>query len=349
MIVPLLLALLRYLVPSLFLGHSARLLFQHTHNTRNMSPQETSGLLGKEEKIIGDNYEGIVINDNNAAAMILPHSQLSFGSSSDGDRTTETTYCRGKRIRMLPLALVTAAAAAAAVAIVVGSGRHFVVSHSKPAKHQQEAEEQPAHPVDDSKESATTTIQDSDHNNDVSLSNDAANATGSSSSSSLDAAATRNKKNFTGPYKLLEAHLGASFLDYYDFYEGADSLGSAGYNTYVNKQRAMELGLVQVLKDDEKESSMTSILLQSAPTADGPRESIRLEGKTRYQDRGLFLLDLDHMPTGCGVWPAVWLTDEGAWPNHGEVDFVEGIYDLSVTKTALHTSDQCSMYAHVPG
>ena len=34
----------------------------------------------------------------------------------------------------------------------------------------------------------------------------------------------------TGPYKLVEAHKGKSFFDYYEFNDGPDSIGSAGYN-----------------------------------------------------------------------------------------------------------------------
>ena len=43
-----------------------------------------------------------------------------------------------------------------------------------------------------------------------------------------------------------------------------------------------------------------------------------------------------------------WLTDEDDWPNHGEIDIVEGLNNQSVAKTALHTRAECSMYAHVP-
>ena len=32
-----------------------------------------------------------------------------------------------------------------------------------------------------------------------------------------------------------------------------------------------------------------------------------LEGRRRF-NRGLFLLDLRHMPAGCGAWPAFWLS-----------------------------------------
>lgn len=77
------------------------------------------------------------------------------------------------------------------------------------------------------------------------------------------------------------------------------------------------------------------------------RESIRLEGKTRF-DRGLLILDVQHMPAGCGVWPAFWTTDETNWPDHGEIDILEGINNQDVVKTALHTTEHCSMYAHVP-
>eukprot|EP00957_Ditylum_brightwellii_P057737 4377618-Ditylum_brightwellii.AAC.1 len=62
--------------------------------------------------------------------------------------------------------------------------------------------------------------------------------------------------------------------------------------------------------------------MKSLPTDEGPRDSIRLEGKRRF-DRGLFVIDLHHMPAGCGVWPAFWLTDETNWPNNGEIDIVE--------------------------
>lgn len=60
------------------------------------------------------------------------------------------------------------------------------------------------------------------------------------------------------------------------------------------------------------------LYLSSAPTKEGPRESIRLEGKRRF-NRGLFVIDVRHMPAGCGVWPAFWLTDEANWPVNGEI------------------------------
>jgi hypothetical protein len=57
----------------------------------------------------------------------------------------------------------------------------------------------------------------------------------------------------------------------------------------------------------------------------------------------LFIIDVRHMPAGCGVWPAFWLTDEANWPVNGEIDIVEGINYQSVAKTALHSTKSCSM------
>eukprot|EP00970_Alexandrium_tamarense_P020670 scaffold15487_cov200-Alexandrium_tamarense.AAC.1 len=179
----------------------------------------------------------------------------------------------------------------------------------------------------------------------------------------------------TGPYRLLQSQEGKKFFDYYDFYDGADSIGSAGYNMYVSKKKAMSLGIANVItgesvstsndtSDDTSDQSTEDefVFMSSAPTEEGPRSSIRLEGKTRFE-RGLFLLDVRHMPNGCGVWPAFWLTDEASWPRNGEIDILEDLLDCliflacvlhnkgvngqTVAKTALHTSDKCDMYAHV--
>jgi len=154
-------------------------------------------------------------------------------------------------------------------------------------------------------------------------------------------------KQYTGPYQLVERQEGQDFFQYYDFYQGADSLGSAGYNTYTGKKDAERRGLINVTQEKSHSGNVDYVYIQSAPTDTGPRASVRLEGKRRF-DRGLFVLDVNHMPAGCGVWPAFWLTDEDAWPNNGEIDIVEGVNNQTRAKTALHTSDQCSMFAHVP-
>jgi beta-glucanase (GH16 family) len=43
------------------------------------------------------------------------------------------------------------------------------------------------------------------------------------------------------------------------------------------------------------------------------RSSIRLTSKKSY-DSGLVVIDVNHMPTGCGTWPAFWMVGPD-WPN----------------------------------
>jgi hypothetical protein len=166
----------------------------------------------------------------------------------------------------------------------------------------------------------------------------------------------------TGSYKLIEVHKGKSFFDYYEFNDGPDSVGSAGYNTYVSKTKAEEFNLIYVdeNKDDEDSSDGDgdgAVYISSSKgtnendrnpkTGNIYRNSVRLEGKRRF-DSGLIVLDVDKMPTGCGVWPAFWTTDEKNWPKHGEIDIVEPINNQNIVKTALHTNEHCDMYSHVP-
>eukprot|EP00977_Amphora_coffeiformis_P002960 scaffold568_cov160-Amphora_coffeaeformis.AAC.17 len=169
-----------------------------------------------------------------------------------------------------------------------------------------------------------------------------------------------------GPYVLLERQEGTDFFKYYNFYEGPDSVGSNGYNNYVSQATARTLGIVNVTYEDDeldvigrrhlKETDLPAevagrtspisepfVYMGSAATPDGPRESIRLEGIRRF-DRGLFIIDIRHMPAGCGVWPAFWLTDEANWPVNGEIDIVEGVNYQTHAKTALHSTQGCDMF-----
>jgi len=174
-----------------------------------------------------------------------------------------------------------------------------------------------------------------------------------------NSSSNNNEAQGTGPYALKEAHKGKSFFDYYEFNDGPDSIGSAGYNMYVGREKAEALNLIKVEADDSDSDSggdaneeyvyMSSSKPASKRDEHGNlfRDSIRLEGKTRF-DHGLIVLDVAKMPSGCGVWPAFWSTDETNWPNHGEIDILEPINNQNVAKTALHTSADCDMYAHVP-
>lgn len=44
---------------------------------------------------------------------------------------------------------------------------------------------------------------------------------------------------------------------------------------------------------------------------------MRIQSLERFH-HGLILLDVSHIPTGCGTWPAFWMYDD-PWPEVGEV------------------------------
>lgn len=94
--------------------------------------------------------------------------------------------------------------------------------------------------------------------------------------------------------------------------------------------------------DDESNTEESFVYMSSAPTKEGPRDSLRLEGKRNF-NRGLFIVDVRHMPEGCGSWPAFWLTDIDNWPINGEIDVIEGVNTQDVAKTSLHSTQQCTM------
>jgi Glycosyl hydrolases family 16 len=259
-----------------------------------------------------------------------------------------------------------------------------------------------------------------------------------------------------GPYALVERQEGLDFFQYYTFYVGRDSVGSNGYNMYIDRTSAEYAGICNVTyeddvldvynnninkavanlseeeEEDEMLDSVTStkivqqrprgqrqrqqrslqeqektatnastakyataeqvdnekkkataataanmtppttattmtgaqnvdksrsssstrssksnmsepfVYLGSSPTLAGPRDSIRLEGIRRF-NRGLFIIDVRHLPAGCGVWPAFWLTDEANWPVNGEIDIVEGVNYQDMAKTAMHSTKGCAM------
>lgn len=90
------------------------------------------------------------------------------------------------------------------------------------------------------------------------------------------------------------------------------------------------------------ESVLVKVDTSNTYAASG-RQSVRIESKAHYND-GLFIFDITHTPYGCGLWPALWLTDGYNWPTNGEVDIVE-TNNLATEGNAvtLHSTAGCNM------
>lgn len=78
--------------------------------------------------------------------------------------------------------------------------------------------------------------------------------------------------------------------------KGADPTN--GFVKFIDQASAQSQGIIKTNAND------VYVGVDFKNAAPNGRQSVRLESKTRFQ-RGLFILDLAHMPTGCGTWPAL--------------------------------------------
>ncbi|KAI8372863.1 concanavalin A-like lectin/glucanase domain-containing protein [Radiomyces spectabilis] len=124
-----------------------------------------------------------------------------------------------------------------------------------------------------------------------------------------------------------------NFFDKFNFFDAPDP--TKGFVQYLNYRDARSKHLL--MEDDDH------ILIRAENRTVTPegRPSVRLRSKEQYNS-GLFLLDLRHMPTGCGTWPAFWLIGPKL-PDSGEIDILEGVNHDTYNAMTLHTGPECTM------
>lgn len=127
---------------------------------------------------------------------------------------------------------------------------------------------------------------------------------------------------------------GSSFFDNWNFYDSSDP--THGFVDYVSESEARSMGLINAT-----DGSPVYIGTDSTNVVGSEgRPSVRIESTTAYAN-GLFVLALDHQPTGCGTWPAFWLLGPDPWPQNGEVDIIEGVDKQETVSSTLHTTEGC--------
>jgi len=139
--------------------------------------------------------------------------------------------------------------------------------------------------------------------------------------------------------------MGEDFFSHWAFFDERDP--TWGTVDYVSHGRAVELGLVNATSD---RVYMGAEQRHKAIGGRG-RPSVRIESHAIY-NAGLFVVTLDHVPTGCGTWPAFWMYGqdvEHLWPAWGEYDIVEGVHNMSKVLTTLHTNAGCDQSCLMPG
>ncbi|KIJ68156.1 glycoside hydrolase family 16 protein [Hydnomerulius pinastri MD-312] len=143
---------------------------------------------------------------------------------------------------------------------------------------------------------------------------------------------------WTGQYVLNVSYVGQDFLDGFNFQTMDDP--THGYVNYVDQDTALQKNLTYVTDSTfvMRADDLTSV----SPGARG-RDSIRIMSQDAYGD-ALYMLDIAHMPAGCATWPAWWtLSQQGPWPQGGEIDIIEGVNLSPNNLASLHTMPNCSM------
>jgi len=132
-----------------------------------------------------------------------------------------------------------------------------------------------------------------------------------------------------GVYRKQHAYVGSTFFEMFNFLEHPDPLG--GYVRYLDRRSAREAGLVKASSDRVK------IGVDMSSGTATPVGSVRLTSKAVFNS-GLFVVSLDHVPSGCGSWPSLWMS--GAQQGY-KLDIVEGVHTSTRVTTTLHTATRC--------
>lgn len=133
-----------------------------------------------------------------------------------------------------------------------------------------------------------------------------------------------------------DTYEGKSFFDRWSFFDQGDP--THGAVNFTDAQTAFANGLAYVTDDNV-------VIMKGDNTtwlpAGAVRESVRISSTTLY-NTGLFILDLNRAPWGCGVWPAFWTCGPN-WPYGGEIDILEGVHDNEHNQVTWHTGPGCNL------
>ncbi|KAL0063228.1 hypothetical protein AAF712_009830 [Marasmius tenuissimus] len=136
------------------------------------------------------------------------------------------------------------------------------------------------------------------------------------------------------PFKIVDSHSGSNFFNGWNFWTFGDPTN--GIVNYVDEATARANGLLEI-----NSAGNAVMRVETTPQVSGNRRSVRIQTQLEI-DKGLWIMDSLHVPTGCGTWPAFW-TNGPSWPFDGEFDIFEGVHDYSVNQATLHTDTGCTL------
>lgn len=121
------------------------------------------------------------------------------------------------------------------------------------------------------------------------------------------------------PYTLQDTYDASNFFDAFRWWVTSDP--THGFVDYQSRDNATAAGLARVVGGG-KQVYLGVDTENRYPVNDSAvrgRPSVRLESMKLYNHM-LLVADIEHMPTGCGAWPALWTYGNVTWPDQGEID-----------------------------
>ena len=145
-----------------------------------------------------------------------------------------------------------------------------------------------------------------------------------------------------GSYTLKNRFAGSTFFDTFNFFTAEDP--TDGYVSYVSQSTALNQNYIGLANHSLANSSIYIGVDHTDPSPNIGRESVRITSNQTWT-HGLVLVDIYHIPTGCGTWPALWfIAPEGEYPGTtGEIDVVEVVNGGTQNAMTLHTGPGCSV------
>lgn len=144
----------------------------------------------------------------------------------------------------------------------------------------------------------------------------------------------------TATYSLVDNFSGPSFFDHFQFFNNSDP--SHGFVEYVNSTTAVQRQYV-ALFDSDAQANYAYLGIDQSPNLSSARPSVRIISHQSWT-HGLIVADIHAAPTGCGLWPAMWLVNPGTWPGStGEIDVFETVHESGFNTMSLHTSSGCEI------
>ncbi|BGP16326.1 hypothetical protein JCM10213v2_004328 [Rhodosporidiobolus nylandii] len=141
----------------------------------------------------------------------------------------------------------------------------------------------------------------------------ASTATAPSSTATSTAGAPKLKKSYTA----------ANFFD--SFY----------FSTQIDPTNGMTYAFANNLASVTNDGTILLSIDRSSNLASGDyRPSVRLQAYDTYDVGHLMIFDIKHVPVGCSVWPAMWMSN-APWPDLGEIDVYEGVNNRAFNQMTL--------------